>query len=109
MPGCQGVQDAEQVGDGAPAQGQDGGESKEDEAAMDRPRERRLERIEDGANRLGKSLVNPFESSPCDSGFARLLSSHGTESLAELLLRQSRAGPIGYSRHGSLRVCDAGP
>ena len=37
---------------------------------MDRPRERRLEGIEDGANRLGKLLVNPLETSPCDPGFA---------------------------------------
>jgi hypothetical protein len=75
---------------------------------MDRPRECRLEGIEDGANLLGKSLVNPFEPSPCDSGFARLLSSQGTESLSELLWRGSRAGPFGYSRHGSLLVCDVG-
>lgn len=73
MPWGQGVQDAEQVGDGAPAQGKDCRQGQKAKTAMDRPRERRLEGIEDGANRLGKSLVNLFEPSSCDPGFAPAL------------------------------------
>ena len=89
MAGRQGVQDAEQVGDGAPAQSQDCGQGQEDEAAMNRPRERRFQGIEESAHRPGKTVVPPFEASP---RLTRLLPSHGAESFTKLLLREPRPG-----------------
>src|SRR5262249_47003438 len=92
--------DAKQVGDRAPAQGEDRGQGQEEESAMDRARERRFEGVEDGADLLGQLLVEAFQLPPCGAGLARLMSSQGPEPMAELLGRESRGGRIGYSRHG---------
>ena len=95
VPGSQGAQDAEQVGDGAPARGEDRGQGQEDESTMGRPRERRLDRLEDGTDLLGKSLVSALDPPPGGSGLASVLTPGGPESLADLLGGESRARPIG--------------
>ncbi len=79
--GSQDAQNAEQVGNCTSAQGEDRRQGKEDETPMHRPRERRLKGIEDRVNLLGKLIVNPLEPPPCDTGFAYLLTPHGTKSL----------------------------
>ena len=71
---------------------------------MDRPRERRLERIEDRTNPLGKLVVNLFKPPLRNTGLAGLLTPHGTEPLPELLRGEALAGLAGYNTHGSLLV-----
>src|SRR5262249_20323856 len=83
------AQDAEQVGDRASAHGEDRGQCQEDEPTMDRPRECRLEWIEDRTNRLGKLVVNPFQPLPRDTGLARLLTPKATEPLPDLFLGEA--------------------
>ena len=95
MTGSQGAQDAEQVGDGASAPGEDGGQGQEDEPTMGRPRECRLNRVEAGANLLGKLLVIPFDLPPGGSGLASVFTPGGPKPFADLLGGESRAGPIG--------------
>ena len=97
MSGSQDAQNAEQVGDRASAQGEDRGQGKEDEPTMDRPRERRLEGVEDRPNLLGKLIVNPFKPPPRDTGLACLLTPRGTESSPDLLLGEAcGAGRLNY-------------
>jgi hypothetical protein len=95
MSGSQSAQDAEQVGDRPPAQGEDRGQSQEDESMMGRPRERWLNRIEDGADRFGKLLVKVLDPPPGGSGLASVLTLDGPKPFADLLGRESCAGPIG--------------
>src|SRR4051794_31756568 len=90
----QGAQAAEQVGDGAPAQGQDGGEGEHDEAVIGRSGESRLQGVEDGADLLGQLVVDPIESATSRTGLLGLLASEGPELFPELLLGQARAGPV---------------
>ena len=93
--GSQDAQNAEQVGDRASAQGEDRGQGKENEPTMDRPRERRLEGVEDSTNLLGKLVVIPLKPLPRDSGLARLLTPLSTEPLPEFLPGQALAGSAG--------------
>jgi hypothetical protein len=86
MAGCEASQKAKQVGDGASAQGEDRGQSQEDESTMGRPRERRLEGVEDGADRFGKLLVNVLDPPPGGSGLASVLTLDGPKPFADLLI-----------------------
>jgi hypothetical protein len=52
---------------------------------MGRPRECRLDRVEDGADLFGKSPVTPLDPPPGGSGLAGVLTPRGPEPFADLL------------------------
>ncbi len=80
------------------AQGEDRRQGKENEPTMDRPRECRLEGVEDRTNLLGKSVVIPLKPPPRDTRLAGLLTPHVPEPLPELLRGEaaSAAGRLKY-------------
>ena len=108
VPRGQTSHDAEQVGDGASAQGEDRGQGQEDESPMGGPREGRLQGVKHRADLLGKLLMNRLESSPCRPRLLRLLTSHGADPLLELDSGESPGTGIEYTGHGSLRGCEKG-
>ena len=55
--GGQGAEAAEQVGDGAAADGEDGGQCQQDEAVISGTGQGRRQRFEDGVDGLGESLM----------------------------------------------------
>jgi hypothetical protein len=95
VPGGQGAEGAQQVGDGAAAEGEDGREGEQEEPGVSRARERRFEGIKDGTKRPGKLLTNPPELAPGRSGLACLLASLSTELFPEVFRGKSRAGSVG--------------
>src|SRR5262249_43536525 len=66
----QGAQAAEQAGDGAAAGGEDGGQGQQDEALRGRSGEGLLQRLEDGADRLGEPAAGPLELAAAQAGLA---------------------------------------
>ena len=66
----QGAQAAEQVGDGAAAHGQDGGQGQQDEAAMSGPGQGRGQRLEDGVDGLGELAAEPLELASAQAGLS---------------------------------------
>jgi hypothetical protein len=95
VPGCEGAEGPHQVGDGTPAQGQDGGEGEQEESVVGRAREGRFEGVEGGADHFGELLVDPFELTSRRTGLAGLLAPQGSEPFPELFPGQPRAGPVG--------------
>src|SRR5262249_245781 len=57
----QGAQGAEQVGDGAAADGEDSGQRQQDEAPMSRSGQGRGQGLEDGVDRRGELAADPLE------------------------------------------------
>ena len=100
--GGQGAEGAQQVGDGAPADGQDGGEGEQDEAAIGRAREGRFQGVEDGADRLGELLVDPFELASRRTGLSGLLASQSTEPLPDCFRDSRGRGRSVRLDHGGL-------
>jgi hypothetical protein len=66
----QGAQGAEQVGDGAAAHGEDGGQGQQDEAPMSRSGQGRFQRLEDGVDRPGELAAEELELAAAQAGLA---------------------------------------
>jgi hypothetical protein len=104
VPGGQRAKAAEQIGDGAPTQGQDGDDGEKDESAVGRAREDRFERVQDGVNLLGQLLMQPIELASTGAGLLDLLASVG----AALLPGQMPVELTSYTGHGSLLTVRSG-
>jgi len=98
VPGGQHAEAAEQVGDGASTQGQDGDEGEKDESTVGRAREGRFERVQESVNLFGQLLVDPIELMSTGAGLLDLLASVG----AALLPGQTPPELTSYTGHGSL-------
>src|SRR5438105_2825974 len=95
VPGGEGAEGPQQVGDGPSAEGQDGGASEQDEAVGGRARAGRFEGVEDGVDLGRELLMNLIESASRRTGLAGLLAAGGPEPFAELLRGQPLSGPVG--------------
>ncbi len=124
----QGAQAAEQVGDGASAHGEDGGQGQHDEALIGRSGQGRGQRLEDGVDRLGELAIEPLELASAQAGLTSPLAAlfpgepflaasaqvrrlgtlmvRGPDGLARFFRGQPLAGSAGYTGHGSLLGCD---
>jgi hypothetical protein len=67
------TQAPEQVGDGAAACGEDGGQRQQDDPAISGPGQGRFQRLEDGVDRLGELAADPLELSAAEAGLSGLL------------------------------------
>jgi hypothetical protein len=80
------------------AQGQNGGDSEQDEAMVGRTCEGRCKGVEKSPRLLGQSLMIPVEDASSPAGLLGLLASHA----AELFLGHGFAGSTRYTGHGGL-------
>src|SRR5262249_21916163 len=124
----QGAQATEQVGDGAAAHREEGGQRQQDEAAMSRSGQGRGQGLEDGVDRPGELAADPLELAAAEAGLASHLAalSRGDPPLPASA-EARRSGAVGvsgavrvapwdrgrplatadvYTGHGSLLVCD---
>ena len=102
----EGAEAAEQIGNGMGAGGEDGCDGQQDEAAIGRAGEGRLEGTEDVVDRLWESVVNPLDTAPNGAGLAGLFTAGDLKPCAKLLGGETLARRLGYTGHGSLLGCD---